>query len=70
MAAQISNSLVEKLERIHNRGFRLITGQSMSTLCETLRAEATVNIMRYIICENIAKSREKALRLPEDTRDT
>ena len=64
----ISNSLVEKLERVQNRGLRLITGQSMSSPCEALRAEAKVNSMRCVIRQNIAKSREKALRLPEDHR--
>ena len=36
-----SMSLVEKLERKQNRGLRLITGQSMSSPYEALRAEAT-----------------------------
>ena len=62
----ISNSLVEKLERVQNRGLRLITGQSMSSPCEALRAKATVNSMRCVIRQNIFKSKEKALRLPED----
>ena len=38
----------------------------MSFPCEALRAEATVNIRRCVICQNLAKLREKALRLPED----
>ena len=33
---------------------------------QKLRAEATVNSMRCVIRQNVAKSREKALRLPED----
>ena len=42
------------------------TGQSITSPCEALRAEAIVNSMRCVISQNIAKSREKALRLPED----
>ena len=38
----------------------------MNSSCEALRAEATVNSMRSVIRQNIAKSRKKALRLPED----
>ena len=55
-----------KLERVQNRVLRLITGQSMSSPYEALRAEAKVNSMRCVIRQNITKSREKALRLPED----
>ena len=51
---------------VQNRGLRLIAGQSMSSPCEALIAEATVNSMRCVIRQYIAKSREKALRLPED----
>ena len=38
----------------------------MSSPCEALRAESTVNGMGYVICQNIANSREKTIRLPED----
>ena len=36
-----SNSFVEKLERVQNMEVRMITGQSTSSQCEALRAEAT-----------------------------
>ena len=62
----ISNNSVEKLERTQNRGLRLITDQSMSSPCEYLRSEATVNSIRCVIRQAIAKPKEKALRLPED----
>ena len=38
----------------------------MSSPIEALRAEATVNSMISVIRQNIAKSRVKARRLPED----
>ena len=44
-------------------GLRLVTNWSA---CEASRAEATVNSMRCFIRQNIAKWREKALRLPEN----
>ena len=48
------------------QGTQAVTGQLMSLPCEELRSEATVNSMRCVIYQNIAKSREKALQLPED----
>ena len=38
----------------------------MTSPCEALTAEATVNSMRCVIRQKIAKSRENALSLPED----
>ena len=38
----------------------------MSSPCEALRVEATVNSMRCVILQNIAKSTEKAIHLTED----
>ena len=38
----------------------------MSSPCEALRAEATVTNMKFVIRQNISKSGEKALRLPDD----
>ena len=54
----ISKSLVEKLEREQKRELKLIIGQSMSSPCEGLRAEATVNRTRCVIHQNITKSKE------------
>ena len=45
----ISNSLVDKLNRVQNRGLGLISGQSMISTCDALRAEASVNSMRCVI---------------------
>ena len=69
MAALDQQQPRSKIRASAEQGTQVITGQSMSSPYEALRAETKLNSMRCVIRQNTAKSREKALCLPEDHRD-
>ena len=57
---------IDALEKVQNKCLRIITTQAKSTPVEALRAETGVPSIRSIVIANCMKSREKALRLPEN----
>ena len=61
-----AKSHLERLERAQNKALRLVTGQYRSTRVEALRAECGLPSMKVHMDRLIVKSREKAIRLPED----
>ena len=57
---------IKVLERAQNRCLRIITSQTTSTPFECLRAESGIPSMRSTVEASCMRSREKALRLPDD----
>ena len=63
----LSQTSVDRLERVQDSCLRAVTSQALSTPTEALHAEAEVSSMRSCISANCLRSREKALRLPQTT---
>ena len=59
-----AKSHVQKLKREQNKALRLVTGQHLATPAEALRLECGISSFETDTSRTIAKSIEKAERLP------
>ena len=62
----ICDTNVKTLERANQKALRMVTGQSVGTPVEAIRAEAGVPSFATVRKRNILTAKEKALRSSED----
>ena len=62
----LSDTNIKTLERSNNRALRMVTGQSVDTPVESVRAESGVSSYATIRKRNILIAREKALKSSDD----
>ena len=66
----ISENNIDTLERSNQKALRMVTGQSLGTPTEAIRAEAGVVDYATIRKRHILTAREKALRARKTTQPT